>query len=322
MTDIDIRGIFNTSLIDYPGKIVSTIFFNRCNFRCPFCHNPELVLDKDKNDPIDPDTIIEYLEKRKKWLDGVCLTGGEPTLHKGLEKFIKNIKERGFLVKLDTNGTNPSILETLIKKELVDYMHRTRTPLLKWFWAIFLFSNDKRGISAMQLSNKLDVSYWVAWTMLHKIRKAMRDRDARYKLAGLIEVDDSYVGGSSNGGGKRGRGTRKIPVLIAASTYGEAIGFAKMQVVDSLHWEPVKSFLQEGIRPKQTRPLIRLNRRDSVFSRSSNGSFRFWWSPSKCKASRAHPAGSYRTRPWCMKGMVLLSMYNWAVKPMPSVRCT
>ncbi|MEA3342851.1 MAG: anaerobic ribonucleoside-triphosphate reductase activating protein [archaeon] len=122
MTDIDIRGIFNTSLIDYPGKIVSTIFFNRCNFRCPFCHNPELVLDKDKNDPIDPDTIIEYLEKRKKWLDGVCLTGGEPTLHKGLEKFIKNIKERGFLVKLDTNGTNPGILETLIKKELVDYI--------------------------------------------------------------------------------------------------------------------------------------------------------------------------------------------------------
>ena len=104
----------------------------------------------------------------------------------------------------------------------------------------------------MQLSNKLDVSYWVAWTMLHKIRKAMRDRDARYKLAGLIEVDDSYVGGSSTGGGKRGRGTRKIPVLIAASTDGEAIGFAKMQVVDSLHWEPVKSFLQEGIRPKQT----------------------------------------------------------------------
>ncbi len=122
MTDVDIRGIFNTSLIDYPGKIVSTIFFNRCNFRCPFCHNPELVLDKDKNDPIDPDTILGYLEKKKKWLDGVCLTGGEPTMHKGLEEFIKNIKERGFLVKLDTNGTNPGIVETLIKKELVDYI--------------------------------------------------------------------------------------------------------------------------------------------------------------------------------------------------------
>ena len=131
-------------------------------------------------------------------------------------------------------------------------MHRTRTPLLKWFWAIFLLSNDKRGISALQLSKKLDISYWVAWTMLHKIRKAMRDRDAHYKLAGLIEVDDSYIGGSSNGGDKRGRGTNKIPVLIAASTDGEGIGFAKMEVVDSLHWEPVKKFLQQGITPNQT----------------------------------------------------------------------
>ena len=120
--DIDIRGIQKTSLIDYPGKIASTIFFNRCNFRCPFCHNPELALGQDKNNPINPEEIIEYLEKRKKWLDGVCLTGGEPTMHKGLEDFIKNIKKHGFLVKLDTNGTNPDLLETLIKKELVDYI--------------------------------------------------------------------------------------------------------------------------------------------------------------------------------------------------------
>ena len=120
--DLDIRGIQKTTLIDYPGKIVSTIFFNRCNFRCPFCHNPELALNQDKNNPINPEEILEYLEKRKKWLDGVCLTGGEPTLHTGLEKFIKNIKKRGFLVKLDTNGTDPGIIETLIKKELVDYI--------------------------------------------------------------------------------------------------------------------------------------------------------------------------------------------------------
>lgn len=130
-------------------------------------------------------------------------------------------------------------------------MHRTRTALRKWFWAIFLFSNDKRGVSALQLSKKLDISYWVAWTMLHKIRKAMRDRDACYKLAGLIEVDDSYIGGSSNGGDKRGRGTKKIPLLIAASTNGEGIGYAKMQMVESLHAEPVRRFLQAGVTPQQ-----------------------------------------------------------------------
>jgi transposase-like protein len=131
-------------------------------------------------------------------------------------------------------------------------MHRTRTPLRKWFWAIFLFSNDKRGISALQLSEKLTISYWVAWTMLHKIRKAMKDRDAHYQLAGLIEVDDSYIGTSSKGDDKRGRGTKKIPVLIAASTNGKGIGYAKMQIVDSLHSEPVRRFLQANVTAHQT----------------------------------------------------------------------
>jgi len=132
-------------------------------------------------------------------------------------------------------------------------MHRTRTPLLKWFWAIFLVSNDKRGISALQLSKKLEVSYWVAWTMLHKIRQAMKDRDASYQLAGLIEVDDSYIGGSSQGGGsKRGRGTKRTPVVIAASTNGKGIGYAKMEIVDSLNEEQVRKVLQKAISPSQT----------------------------------------------------------------------
>ncbi|RLG15521.1 MAG: anaerobic ribonucleoside-triphosphate reductase activating protein [Candidatus Nanohalarchaeota archaeon] len=120
--NIDIRGVQKTTLIDYPGKIASTIFFNRCNFLCPFCHNPELALDQDENSPINPDEILEDLDKRKNWLDGVCLTGGEPTMHKGLEEFIKSIKKRGLLVKLDTNGTNPNLIETLLKKELIDYI--------------------------------------------------------------------------------------------------------------------------------------------------------------------------------------------------------
>lgn len=122
MIDVDIRGLFNTSLIDYPGKIVATVFFNRCNFRCPFCHNPELVLDKDKNKPINTKDILEFLVKKKKWLDGICITGGEPTLHKGLNEFINEVKKEGFLIKLDTNGTNPQILEKLIKNKSIDYI--------------------------------------------------------------------------------------------------------------------------------------------------------------------------------------------------------
>ena len=130
-------------------------------------------------------------------------------------------------------------------------MHRTRTPLLKWFWAIFLVSNDKRGISALQLSKKIEVSYWVAWTMLHKIRQAMKDRDASYQLAGLIEVDDSYIGGSSQGGGgKKGRGTNRTPVIVAASTDGKGIGYAKMEIVDSLNEGQVRKVLHKAISPK------------------------------------------------------------------------
>ncbi len=99
----------------------------------------------------------------------------------------------------------------------------------------------------MQSSKKLEVSYWVVWTMLHKIPKAVSDRDARYKLVGLVEFDDF-----SNGCDIRGRGAKKIPVLIAASSDGDGIGFAKMEVVDLLRWEPVKKFLEKGIASNQT----------------------------------------------------------------------
>lgn len=118
---ISIKGVQRTSLIDYPKKVCSVIFVGNCNFRCPFCHNPELVLNEVKED-IPADEIIKFLEKKKKWLDGICVTGGEPTLHKGLPDFLKAVKEKGFLVKLDTNGTNPAMLELLLKEKLVDYI--------------------------------------------------------------------------------------------------------------------------------------------------------------------------------------------------------
>ena len=115
-------------------------------------------------------------------------------------------------------------------------MHRTRTPLRKWFWAIYLAASDKRGLSALQLSKKLGVSYYVAWTMLHKIRRAMADRNDLYQLRGIIEIDESFYGGKPGGGGKRGRGTSKAPVMIEASTFddgkgGRGLGFARMRVI-------------------------------------------------------------------------------------------
>ncbi|MCK5474207.1 MAG: anaerobic ribonucleoside-triphosphate reductase activating protein, partial [Candidatus Aenigmarchaeota archaeon] len=115
-----IKGFEKTTLVDFPGKIASTVFLPGCNFRCPYCHNPELVLDFKKLKSINESVVFGYLSERKKWVDGVCITGGEPTLHKDLPKFLKKIKDAGFLVKLDTNGTNPDMLEELIAKNLVD----------------------------------------------------------------------------------------------------------------------------------------------------------------------------------------------------------
>jgi pyruvate formate lyase activating enzyme len=121
MQDIEIRGVQKTSLLDYPGKVCTVVFLNRCNFRCPFCHNAELVLGEIKED-IPSEEIFDFLDKKRKWLDGVCITGGEPTLHKGLKAFIERIKAKGLLVKLDTNGTNSKMLKELINKKLVDYV--------------------------------------------------------------------------------------------------------------------------------------------------------------------------------------------------------
>jgi pyruvate formate lyase activating enzyme len=125
MMDIHIKGVQKVSLIDYPGKISSIVFLNKCNMRCPYCHNPELVFNNDSQGEF-PDISVEefmgFLDKKKKWIDGVCITGGEPTLHNGLLEFMKMIKEKGLNVKLDTNGTNPKIIEEAIKQKVVDFI--------------------------------------------------------------------------------------------------------------------------------------------------------------------------------------------------------
>ncbi|HZJ73928.1 MAG TPA: anaerobic ribonucleoside-triphosphate reductase activating protein, partial [Perlabentimonas sp.] len=119
-----IGGFVKQSFIDWEGKITSVIFTKGCNFRCGFCHNPSLVLPKliEQTPDIEVAAITEHLRKRKQWLDGVVITGGEPTLHNDLSTFIKTIKELGYPVKLDTNGSNPTLLKKLIADNSVDYV--------------------------------------------------------------------------------------------------------------------------------------------------------------------------------------------------------
>lgn len=118
--DINIRGVSKSSYIDYPGKISTVIFLGGCNFRCPYCHNSDIV--KNIPERIDTKEIIEYLLKRKHLIDSVTITGGEPTLQNDLSKFCKFLKGNGFNVKLDTNGTNYKMLEKLINNNLVDFI--------------------------------------------------------------------------------------------------------------------------------------------------------------------------------------------------------
>jgi len=119
-----IGGIQKNTLIDYPGKIAATIFVSGCNFRCPFCHNPELVLPEriKKQSEIKEEEIYDFLEKRKGFLDGVVICGGEPTIYSDLLGFVKKIKEMDYLVKLDTNGSNPKMLKEMIENRLLDYV--------------------------------------------------------------------------------------------------------------------------------------------------------------------------------------------------------
>lgn len=129
---VEIKGVQKVSFIDFPGKLAPTVFLSKCNFRCHFCHNPELVLDTEKNS-IREEEFIDFLKEKSNWLDGVCVTGGEPTLHPDLPQFLKKIKELGMAVKLDTNGTNPKLLREIIDKKLVDYFAMDiKAPLEKY----------------------------------------------------------------------------------------------------------------------------------------------------------------------------------------------
>jgi pyruvate formate lyase activating enzyme len=133
MQDIAIKGVFKTSLLDYPGKISTVIFLGNCNFRCPFCHNPELVLKPESLPSIPPEEILDYLKEKRKWLDGLVVGGGEPTLHAGLPDFLAQVKAAGFLVKLDTNGTNPEMIKELLDRKIVDYVAMDiKAPLEKY----------------------------------------------------------------------------------------------------------------------------------------------------------------------------------------------
>ena len=161
-----IGGFQKTSLLDFPGKIASIVFTQCCNFRCGYCHNPELNTEKraanDLSSSCSVQEFFDFLDIRKGKLDGIVVTGGEPTLQKGLYQFLFEIKNKGFLIKLDTNGSNPEILKTVVTDGLVDYVAMdTKAPFDKYHEVIktrIPLEKIKESIDFL-LSGKVDYEF-------------------------------------------------------------------------------------------------------------------------------------------------------------------
>ncbi|KKQ95291.1 MAG: Pyruvate formate-lyase activating enzyme [candidate division CPR2 bacterium GW2011_GWC1_39_9] len=164
-----IGGFQKTTLIDYPGKIAASIFTVGCNFRCGYCHNPDLI---DSRNIIleDGANVLKYLEKRKHILEGVVISGGEPLLQKDLQDFIMQIKNLGFLVKLDTNGSNPQKLKQLLGRKLVDYVAMDiKNSLTKYDLTTNIKGSSKNIIDSIDLIMNSRVDYEFRSTILPEL---------------------------------------------------------------------------------------------------------------------------------------------------------
>lgn len=143
-------GFEKCTLIDYPGKMACMVYTIGCNFRCPYCHNPELV-DETVAATVSEEEVLTFLDTRRGLLDGVVITGGEPTIHKDLIPFIEKVKAKGFLVKLDSNGTSPQVLKDLVSKQLVDYIAMDiKAPLSKYSQTV------ARPVNQMAIQESID----------------------------------------------------------------------------------------------------------------------------------------------------------------------
>lgn len=164
-------GLNKTTLLDYPSHVAATLFTGGCNFRCPFCHNASLVTNPSSQPPYTEEEILAFLKKRHNILDGICITGGEPTLCSDLESFIQKVKDLGYLVKLDSNGFNTSVLEKLIHHNLIDYVAMDiKNSLPHYGKTIGLASFDTRPIEeSVSLLRSSSIPYEFRTTLVKEL---------------------------------------------------------------------------------------------------------------------------------------------------------
>lgn len=198
---MQIAGIQKTTLVDYEGLVASTVFTRSCSFRCPFCHNPELVLPEQFIPLMDNDEIWRFFESRVGKIDGICITGGEPVLQPDLGKFMQGLKQLGFKVKLDSNGYDSKKLARLIKEGNIDYLAMDiKAPLLKYSqvaYAGFLTENItpskirslKENIqSSIKLIMNSDIEYEFRTTVV----KPLHSIDDMIGIGKLIKGAQKY----------------------------------------------------------------------------------------------------------------------------------
>lgn len=164
-----ISGFQKLTLLDFPGKVACIIFTQGCNFCCSYCQN-SLLIPHENEELIAEEEIFDYLEKRKKVLDGIVISGGEPTIQVGLVHFIKRVKELGLLVKLDTNGTNPKLLKQLIDEGLVDYVAMDIKNLLEDYAEVTCCKVNTANIKeSMKILKENKVEYEFRTTIIKNI---------------------------------------------------------------------------------------------------------------------------------------------------------
>lgn len=185
---MNISGIEKVTLVNYPGKVAMVVFTQGCNCNCSFCQNSGLI--SLKNEGISHQEIFTYLEKRKEILDGVVISGGEPTIQKDLLSFVKRIKELGLLVKLDTNGLNPKVLKELLDQNLVDYVAMDIKNDFDKYEAIT--GVKKINIKALQESIKFILESKIDYEFRTTVIKNYHDYDKLRKIANYLGKETTY----------------------------------------------------------------------------------------------------------------------------------
>ena len=184
-----IGGLHKLSLIDYPGKLSAVIFTRGCNFRCPYCHSPELI-ESNGGDFIEEDKILSFLDERKGKLDGVVLTGGEPTLQSEIVEFLERIKRLGFFVKLDTNGSYPERIKELIDRKLLDYIAMDiKAPLYKYSRTTLTSIDTERIVESIHLIMNSGIDYEFRTTVV----RSLLSRDDFPKIGEMIKSAKLFV---------------------------------------------------------------------------------------------------------------------------------